>query len=181
MYGRRPKESHRDTVTYEIDMLDFCIMRLTDRPKSWDQPDEYAYIETFLLHYRNLIRFFSGKNHHRTNEAEDLSTANPAVWAGRPLTEAEINAIRKPAEALDDAHLFIDISQYIQHCTDRRAREDRGWDAVQMYQEIDPIISEFERFFPRPPERPRHKCNVLQVSNVTTFTTQSLSPSPRGH
>ena len=27
MYTRRPKESHRDTVTYEIDMLDFCARK----------------------------------------------------------------------------------------------------------------------------------------------------------
>ena len=58
MYARRPKESHRDTVTYEIEMLDFCLQSLTGKHYR-DGNEQALYLEGFLLHYRNLIRFFS--------------------------------------------------------------------------------------------------------------------------
>ena len=53
----------------------------------------YVYLEAFLLHYRNLIRIFSGENHRR----DDLSTADARAWSGREMTPEETAAIRAPA------------------------------------------------------------------------------------
>jgi hypothetical protein len=83
MYSRRPKESHRDTITYEIEMLSVCAQAITRREHPAAQ-DLYVYLEAFLLHYRNLIRFLSGE-HHREGKG-DLSTANATAWSGRELT-----------------------------------------------------------------------------------------------
>jgi len=145
MYARRPKESHRDTVTYEIEMLGFCARRVT-RGENAEENDRNVYLEAFLLHYRNLIRFFSGE-HHREDK-EDLSTANSTAWAGRELTPAEVAAIKEPAKALDSKY-HQDISKYLQHCTRARFDRDRAWDVELMLREIDPVITEFERAFPR--------------------------------
>jgi hypothetical protein len=76
MYSRRPKESHRDTITYEVDMLDFSARAVTARKHALER-DMFVYLEAFLLHYRNLIRFFSGE-HHR---ADDVSTADHSAWS----------------------------------------------------------------------------------------------------
>ena len=49
-----------DIVKYEIDMLRFCLSKLESQPAAWGKQDEHLHIEGGLLHYRNLIRFFSG-------------------------------------------------------------------------------------------------------------------------
>lgn len=142
MYSRRPKESHRDTIAYEIEMLGFCARSITTR-KQASKNDLYVYLEAFLLHYRNLIRFFSGEHHRQ----DDLSTADTAAWSGRELTPAEVTSIRAPAQALDIKYYQL-ISKYLQHCTSLRHDYDRGWDVEAMYAEIHPIIVAFEEAFP---------------------------------
>jgi hypothetical protein len=145
MFARRAKESHRDTVTYEIEMLRFCVQRLVAGKHS-EVEDQYVYLEGFLLHYRNLVRFFSGEYH---NEAKgDLSTANPQKWANREITTEEVSAITNPAKALD-AKYHKYISKYLQHCTDVRSDHDRDWDVRLMFEEMSSIISAFEHAFPR--------------------------------
>lgn len=61
MYSRRLKESHRDTVSYEIDMLRFCAERLEALRATGNDRESYLALEGFLLHYRNLLHFFSGE------------------------------------------------------------------------------------------------------------------------
>jgi hypothetical protein len=144
MYTRKPKESHRDTVTYEIDMLDFCARRA--RREYSEAADKEVYLEGFLLHYRNLIRFFSGE-HHREDKG-DLSLANSRAWSERDLTPKETVTIRDAAKTLEDKYHKA-ISQYLQHITRVRYDVDRDWDLELMTIEITPIISAFEQAFPR--------------------------------
>lgn len=126
-------------------MLAFCAQALKTRKHPADE-DMYVYLEAFLLHYRNLVRFFSGKEHRR----DDLSTAETPTWSRREMTPAETAAIRAPAQALD-AKYFQPISKYLQHCTTLRHDHDRGWDIDEMLAEIGPIVAAFERAFPRLP------------------------------
>ena len=144
-YARRPKASHRGTVDYEIEMLYFSSQRLMKR-RFDEEKDEYVYLEAFLLHYRNLVRFFSGEQ-HRENMG-DISVANPKAWMDREFSSKQIASIQEPARELDRTY-HGDISKYLQHCT--RARSERGkvWDVVLMTQEITPIIEAFESSFPR--------------------------------
>jgi hypothetical protein len=144
MYTRRPKESHRDTVTYEIDMLDFSARKA--RGEYSDAADKEVYLEGFLLHYRNVIRFCSGE-YHREDKG-DLSLANSRAWSDRDLTPTETVTIREAAKTLD-AKYHKAISQYLQHITRVRSDQDRDWDLELMTIEIAPIISAFERAFPR--------------------------------
>jgi hypothetical protein len=141
-YARPRKKSHRATINYEIEMLRFCAERCSHRDcaKLGD-----LYLEGFLLHYRNLIEFFSG-NHGQHGDA--ISMAKPAAWAGRELSPSEVTSIKRPAIRLDDEY-FQQISKYLQHCTLDRSERDRSWRVGSMMGEIDPIITEFERAFPK--------------------------------
>jgi hypothetical protein len=145
MYSRRAKESHRDTVSYEIDMLSFCAERLKALNGTGNDGESALALEGFLLHYRNLIRFFSGKNHRRP---DDISTANSMVWAGRKLRPEEKVSIKDAATELDD-DFHTAISQYLQHCTTLRHSQDRSWDVDGMLRRLTPIIAAFELAFPR--------------------------------
>jgi hypothetical protein len=144
MYSRRAKESHRDTISYEIDMLGFCAQAVSRKHPATE--DQWVYLECFLLHYRNLIRVFSRENHDERRG--DLSTANVEAWLGRDLIPEEHVAIRIPARRLDEAY-HREISKYLQHCTRLRHDVGRGWDVELMFEEIRPIITAFETAFPR--------------------------------
>ena len=144
LYERKPKESHRETVSYEIDMLAFCFDKLP-KDKGCERSDEYLYLEGFLLHYRNLLEFLSGA-HHRNGY--DISTRDPDTWANRKMSTAEIAAIVDPAKGPDAKYHQV-ISTYLQHCTLSRYQQGMVWDVIEMKSAIEPAIAEFERAFPR--------------------------------
>jgi hypothetical protein len=54
------KGSHLDTIHYEIDMLEYAFAK---SKSALTPPELNMTIESFLLHYRNLIEFFSGAKH----------------------------------------------------------------------------------------------------------------------
>ena len=144
MYSRRLKESHRDTVSYEIDMLRFCAEMVEALWGTGNDREGYLALEGFLLHYRNLLRFFSGKHHQR----DDISTHDCRTWGGRDLLPQEQTAIKDVAIALDDTFHGM-ISKYLQHCTALRYELDRSWDVETMLKQLTPVIEAFERAFPR--------------------------------
>ncbi len=143
IYTRPAKESHRDTIDYEIRMLRFCARELTTRKLRGFVAN--IALEAFLLHYRNLVEVFSGRHHRRLS---DLSVKNCRDWAGHSMTPKEIELINKPAIELDK-EFHIPISQYLQHCTLQRADQHRSWPVEKMLKELEQIISAFERSFPR--------------------------------
>jgi hypothetical protein len=109
-------------------------------------PEQFVYLEGFLLHYRNLIQFFAGNpRKHRTG---DLSMYDPVPWAGRQMTPEELVSIKIPAEALENQY-WTDVSQFLQHCTERRYLEFQDWDVQQMYEGLEPLIAAFEVAFSR--------------------------------
>lgn len=168
MFTRPKKELHLDTIRYEIDMLDFSYARLHRADRDRAPRDDYAYLECFLLHYRNLVQFFSGR---KNNKKDDLSIREPEAWAGRPVKSAEWSSLRKVGKQLDKAY-FHAISCYIQHCTKNRADVDRDWPVVQMYCDIDRLLQEFEKMCPRRSDEARRNQQMLQVSGVPTTRTQ---------
>jgi len=54
-YSRTEKESHLDTIHYELSMLNFCGEQL-DKLSRADHSFN-AFLECFLLHYRNVMEF----------------------------------------------------------------------------------------------------------------------------
>jgi hypothetical protein len=144
LYERRQKESPRETVAYEIDMLVFCYEKLP-QGRNCERSNEYLYLEGFLLHYRNLLEFFSG-THHR--QGSDISTRDSKLWGSRGLSPPEIAAIVAPPKVLDVQH-HQNISTFLQHCTLLRHEQSMAWDVAEMKKGLDPIVTEFERAFPR--------------------------------
>ena len=57
--SRIDKAEHYQTVLYEIDMLRFCYSKVLSPPDGARDADVWAYLEAFLVHYRNLLYFFS--------------------------------------------------------------------------------------------------------------------------
>ena len=167
-FERTAKQSHRDTTYYEIDMLRFAGRHLVNRG-DYDTPDLNLLIEGFLLHYRNLLEFFSGNKHRPADASKpkatpDLSTRNPRAWGDRELTDEEQKVIVEAARAIFDPD-WLDISQYLQHCTERRFKTARDWKIPQMLESLERIIVPFEISFPR--ERPQF---VVGPENNSTAT-----------
>lgn len=143
MFTRKPKASHLDTVLYEIEMLEFCNQKLVHAPCSAGG-EKSAYLECFLVHYRNLIRFLSGEK-HRTG---DLSLSEPATWANGKIAPQEIDSLKCAGQGLDQKY-WQEISQYIEHLTTHRHETDTEWDIDEMYRELKPILSQFQRLIGR--------------------------------
>lgn len=177
-YERSKKASHFDTVYYEIDMMEYAYERLVKRDAR-DLPETNMLIESYLMHYRNLIGFFSGTKHRddRPGKPRDISVKDAEVWAGRVLTNEEHGTIAAPAKTLVDAY-FEDISQFLQHCTERRFLESRDWDVEGMCDEIRPIIATFSSAFPRQGSVPVLEYGSIPESNrgnsTATMTTTTL-------
>ncbi len=142
----RSKATHLDAIGYEIGMLRFCREQTQEPASPSDAQAMSLSIEGFLLHFRNLIRFFSGKR----PRPYDLSTADPDTWAGRPLTADEITLFQVAADCLDEEY-YQSISKYLQHCTALAQKAEHEWNIEGMFDEIAPIIREFESRFLIPP------------------------------
>ena len=90
MYERTSKETHLETIWYEMDMLvEFSYGREFEKKAFAPQSPQWnLLIEGFLLHYRNLIQFFSGsEERHKRYKGNDLSTFDPAPWGQRSFDE----------------------------------------------------------------------------------------------
>jgi len=165
--SRPQKLSHLDTILYEVDMLEYCYGRLLNSGFP-EQREYFLCIEGFLLHYRNLIQFFGNRH--------DLKISEPRVWAPRALTVAEL------APMQDDGPYKRhngQISQYLSHCTKRRATVDRNWNHIAMYQEIEGLLMRFRELFPSQ-QKPAIKTSTLGADSVSTATVsyyQSFGPN----
>jgi hypothetical protein len=147
-YSRRPKESHAETVLYEIDLLRFARDRLLSPQQWWTDRDEWVYLEDFLLHYRNLIDFF-GMPEPKVR-GDDLSILHPeAIWSVPVPEKAVLDSMTKPDlwEKYSSGRNDEAISKYLHHCTTKRL-EAKAWEIETMYEELRPVLEDFERLLP---------------------------------
>jgi len=130
-------------------MLEFSYKEFTQKTRPPHSPESNLFIEGFLLHYRNLIQFFSGsEERHKRYKGNDISTFDPKVWAGRDFRADEIAAIKDPGKNLDNKY-SNKISNLLQHCTKKRVNPLQGWEMENMHCEIEPIMDAFAKMFPR--------------------------------
>jgi hypothetical protein len=174
VYERSEKKSHLDTIWYEIAMFGFCHSELR-KLTGISEPERNLLIEGALLHYRNVLEFCSGAKHRpaRNGKPADISTADPQVWAGRALTTEELAKMQAPARILE-AKYFDDISQFLQHCTERRFIDSKQWDLDEMLAELSPIVAALRDAFP--PEQERRDAEVLLSSNAASTATFTVGP-----
>jgi hypothetical protein len=78
--SRSDKLRHYQTILYEIDMLRFAYGRMPEIWPDAKEADLWVYLESFVLHYRNLIELF-GKD---PTDETDLSIRRPEeIWPHR--------------------------------------------------------------------------------------------------
>jgi hypothetical protein len=104
-------------------------------------------LESFLLHYRNLVEFFGKVPREKT----DLSIQRPdKIWPdpkARPsATElAEMQALGEELKgSYEDRKKDDTISKYLQHCTEHRI-EAKSWEPREMMVEMERLIQLFEK------------------------------------
>ena len=133
-------------IDYEILMLRFSVQKLDPQNAVLADKERSVYLECFLLHYRNLIRFFSGKDHRQ--DKGDVSMAFPGVFCAA-LSESRAGWYMDQIKPLDNGEegcIHQQISKLLAHCTEARVEMiGKEWKAVEMYRKIEPVIQSFER------------------------------------
>lgn len=154
MIASRPdKMTHMQTVLYEIDMLRYAAGHL--QKQTFDNRfQECAYIECFLVHYRNMLEFFG-----REPKRDDLSVLRAEVlWRDRdgnvvaPVPEKALRDLfnRPLWEKYEDREATGNqtISRYLQHCTEQRI-VPHGWTVDEMMRDLQGTLREFEKLIPQ--------------------------------
>ena len=178
--GRFDKVLHYQTIVYEIDMLRFAYGRILKPPDGATYGDLWAYLESFLVHYRNLVHFFSKDN---DGDGTDLTLAQPKViWPKelgldqrRPAQE-DIDKMRKIGKELyrqyEDRKRDDTISKYLHHCTTYRIAA-KEWFPIEMMSKIKGIVEKLESTLPMPEpvtNDPVDRDHFLGGSSNSTYT-----------
>lgn len=145
MFSRPSKESHEGTIHYEARMLRLAAEWIGTHANATAQQEVIVHLECFLLHYRNLAQFLSGKG----GSSGDLKITNYKKWSKKQLTREQVTKVTELAAAAYRDHCR-DISTYLSHCTRQRYEQEKGWDWPKMLNTIDPAIKAFENLFPPP-------------------------------
>jgi hypothetical protein len=146
IYSRPEKLDHSDTIHYEISMLRYAALQLDSK---LIERDAWVHLEAFLLHFRNLIEFL-GNDNIRPGDLR-VTTIWALIGATPPPRLAGINADCKllfakyePSDKAGGGR----ISQYLQHCTEKRI-DDKQWEVSTMMKEIEPLLREVEQSLPK--------------------------------
>lgn len=181
MTASRPgKLSHTQSMLYEIDMLRETAGQL-EKDRWQGNFHKWIVLESFLLHFRNLIEFFGRPDPRDT----DLSIQKPeSFWpdaSNRPK-DGELTQLRKLDlwTKYEGSNNPGSISKYLQHCTEHRI-DAKDWLVTEMYDEIRNTIDEFERLLPdrtRPWAQPKTQSGVSlgPTSTSTASVTKKVLP-----
>jgi hypothetical protein len=138
---RIKKLSHSDTILYEIYMFRFSRDRLI-REKWENERDAWVYLESFFVHYRNLIEFL-GKPQDELRQGDihitnlwTLEGATAPSW----VSQTHNNALPLWTKYEKQPER---ISRYLQHCTTQRVQL-KDWPIDEMNNEIEPLLSQLE-------------------------------------
>jgi hypothetical protein len=182
LHQRSEKNSHLDTILYEIEMLRHCSRALAAKkvraPESDETQAEYnLVIEGFLIHLRNLLAFFTTQH----SRGSDLRLDRPEVWLEKPLKEKEYVDLRDQFQAFNDSHgvalsgakkldCYDLISKFLQHCTPERYEQAMWWDIEKMSAEIEPALIEFKKRFSAPAKAAQVRVWASPKSGHSTAT-----------
>jgi hypothetical protein len=122
-------------------MLRFACSRLV-REKWKQERDAWVYLESYLVHYRNLIEFV-GKPQDRLRQG-DIHITN--IWTLEGLAVPSwANTVHTNGQALFTKYEEQDdrISRYLQHCTTKRI-EAKDWPIDEMTKAIEPLLTQVE-------------------------------------
>ncbi len=172
-FSRPDKLTDADTILYEIDMVRFAASRLL-RDKWESKKDQWACLESFLVHYRNLIEFL-GKEQHLVRDT-DLHVSN--IWhrLGMPVP-AQLPKIREQGDKLWAKYERVKdtISRYLQHCTTLRT-ESKSWEVGTMNGELESVLPEVEKTLRSGYQSwsPEHAVAFLDAASNSTATVSTF-------
>lgn len=91
-----------------------------------------AYIEIFLLHYRNLANFFADKKKYKTD----------ITWVDyKGLNSKEFSTLRNEfQEYIDRSECIENINRRLSHITSYRENKNIVWPHCEMMEKINNII-----------------------------------------
>jgi len=140
---RFDKLNHSDTILYEMNMLRFAAKRLVE--SKWNnEKDAWAYLESFLTHYRNMLEFLGNEKPSKTDI--HIKTIWSLEGLSVPLdiddTYAKGNTLLKKYEPPETAGGGR-ISQYLHHCTIKRI-DFKEWPIHTMMADIEPLMKRVE-------------------------------------
>jgi len=178
-FSRPGKLTDAHTILYEIDMVRFAASRLL-RGKWESDKDQWACLESILVHYRNLIEFL-GKEQHLVQDT-DLHVSN--IWNRLGMPDpAQLPEIRQQGNNLWAKYERVEdrISRYLQHCTTLRT-ESKSWEVGTMNGELEPILAKVEKairggYQSWKPEPPVTFLGPASNSTATVSTFHSLAES----
>lgn len=178
MYWRPDKRDDGHTIFYEIRMLRFAAKQLAE--SVWGET-QWAYLECFLLHYRNLIEFL-GKWKRLRHDDVLVKTIWNTIRLPQPANLAKIHAegqkLLQKYEGRNDS-----ISRYLQHCTTQRT-EAKRWEVGTMYNELNELLCEVENamgFSSRPEDHPLGISGRLARGNPIIMGPESYSTTTVTH
>jgi hypothetical protein len=183
--SRTDKLSHAETILYEIDMLRFTYDAIPFLWREAREADLWVYLESFLLHYRNLVEFFGKAPTKKT----DLSIRRPdKIWPdpkSRP-SDAELAEMQALGEELrvtyEDPKKDDTISKYLQHCTEHRIQA-KSWEPREMMFEMERLMQLFEKHVPayKPASNSVRMEEIFdQPDPDSRYVTASSSGAPTG-
>ncbi len=168
------------TVLYEIDMLRFAYSRLIKPVDEAKNADVWLDLESFLVHYRNLLDFFGKPPRENT----DLSISRPdMIWSANHLNSRRpsgdiLDRIQRLGRTLwekyeDRTRRDDTISRYLQHCTTFRTTV-KEWFPIEMMAEIREALELFEKhlpeFKPASDSSPVDRAHFLGGGSVSTHS-----------
>ena len=170
-FSRPVKRNDVATILYEIDMVRFAANRLLG-PNLESENDTNAFLECFLLHYRNLIEFLG--NEEQNIRKTDLHVSN--IWKKSELPEpSRLPSIRERGNELwkDYARVDNSISRYLNHCTTYRT-QPKSWGIGRMMQELEPLLTEVEKALRG--SSPRSSTNFAGPNSTATVSGTLSEP-----
>jgi hypothetical protein len=185
MHERWPKSNAIDTLLYERDLLRHCAKTINAKKRKFvqsksdeDAAEYYLGIEGFLLHFRNLLGFFTNRGRKQT----DLTINRPERWAGKATVDQAIcRDLTARARKVNQKHglqggdCYQKISWFLQHCTVHRHLQPRSWDIAAMFADIEPVLDDFVRNF-SPKTETAVRDALIADSNSTATITRSVMP-----
>jgi hypothetical protein len=173
--SRPDKPSCTTTMLYEIDMLRWTAQKLSEN--KWNlEMDQWICLESFLVHFRNLIQFFGGPT-ERLQDDDLHVTRLDDFWpdaSKRPDAKVLAGLVRKDLSAKyenpqKEPHT---ISKYLHHCTKTRL-EPQVWDIGEMYDELQPTLKAFENLLL---DKGRPWQNPVQGAEIPRSITGATGP-----
>lgn len=114
-------------ISYEVDMLRYCFQRLKSCENT--TPETNAFLESFLVHTRNLIYFLEGPWKY-----DDIRCADFCGSDNKPITKVPVGL---------NADLKNKIHKHCLHLTKTRLNEKVFWPVEKIARAINQSAGQF--------------------------------------